>query len=299
MGGGGVLGADYVIGPEDVLTVEVLNVPELRQTIRVENDGTIPVRLLGHVKAAGLTTSQLRTDLEKKWGETYLEEPQVTVFIREFHAQPISVIGAVAKPGLYQLTGPRTLIEVISMAGGLGTRGVNQPGRFLYLTRKGGFDDLQLTEGMEQTAPDQLEIDLRQLVQSRDPALNIKMKPFDIISVTKAGVIYVVGAVTKPGGYVMEDRERVTVLQALSMAGGTGPFAKKSGARIVRQGENGSRQEIPVDLGKVVKGTGEDVEMTANDILIVPDSKGKYWGQRGIETAISTLTAAVIYGGVF
>jgi polysaccharide biosynthesis/export protein len=296
---GGTLGADYVIGPEDILTLEVMNVPELKETVRVENDGTVPVRLLGHVKAAGLTTTQLRTDLEKQWGESYLEDPKVTVFIREFHAQPISVIGSVAKPGLYQLTGPRTLIEVISMAGGLGTRGANQPGRFLDVTRKGGFDDLQLAEGMEQTAPDQLEIDLKQLMQTRDPALNIKMKPFDIVSVSKAGVIYVIGAVKKPGGFVMEDRERVTVLQALAMAEGVGPFAKKSAAKIVRQGENGSRQEIPVDLGKVVKGTGEDVEMSANDILIVPDSKGKYWGQRGMDTAISTLTAAAIYGGLF
>src|SRR5215472_3861288 len=196
-GGGGTLGADYVIGPEDILTREVMNVPELKETVRVENDGTIPVRLLGHVKAAGLTTLQLRTDLEKQWGETYLEDPKVSVFIREFHAQPISVIGAVAKPGLYQLTGPRTLIEVISMAGGLGTRGTNQPGRFLYVTRKDGFGDLQLVEGMEQPAPDQLEIDLKQLMQTRDPALNVKMRPFDIVSVTKAGVIYVIGAVKK------------------------------------------------------------------------------------------------------
>jgi polysaccharide export outer membrane protein len=298
-GAGGTLGADYVIGPEDILTLEVMNVPELKETVRVENDGTIPVRLLGHVKAAGLTTSQLRTDLEKSWGESYLEDPKVTVFIREFHAQPISVIGAVAKPGLYQLTGPRTLIEVISMAGGLGTRGANQPGRFLYVTRKGGFDDRQLAEGMEQTAPDQLEIDLKQLMQTRDPELNIKMKPFDIVSVSKAGVIYVIGAVKKPGGFMMEDRERVTVLQALAMAEGVGPFAKKGAARIVRQGENGSRQEIPVDLGKVVKGTGEDVEMSANDILIVPDNTAKYWGMRGVETAISTVTAAAIYGGLF
>ena len=298
-GGGGTFGADYVIGPEDILTLSVMNVPELTETVRVENDGTIPVRLLGHVKAAGLTTLQLRTDLEKQWGETYLEDPKVSVFIREFHAQPISVIGAVAKPGLYQLTGPRTLIEVISMAGGLGTRGANQPGRYLYVTRKGGFDDLQLAEGMEQTAPDQIEIDLKELMQNRDPALNIKMKPFDIVSVSKAGIIYVIGAVGKPGGFVMEDRERVSVLQALSMAGGATTFAKKSGARIVRQGENGSRQEIPVDLGKVVKGTGEDVEMSANDILIVPDNTKKYWGMRGVDTAISTLTAAVIYGGLF
>jgi len=296
--GSGTLGPDYVIGAEDVLSLEVLNVPELAQTVRVENDGTIPIRLLGHVKAAGLTTAQLRAELESKWGETYLEDPKVTVFIHEYHAQPISIIGAVAKPGLYQLTGPRTLIEVISMAGGLATK-PNPPGRFLYVTRKGGFEDLQSAEGMEQTAPDQVEIDVKQLVQSRDSALNIKMKGFDIVSVSKAGIVYVIGAVARPGGFVMEDRERVTILQALSMAGGMSQIAKKSGARVVRQGENGSREEIKVDLGKVVKGTAEDIEMAANDILIVPDSRGRYWGQRGVDIAVTPATAAVIYGGLF
>jgi polysaccharide biosynthesis/export protein len=151
---------------------------------------------------------------------------------------------------------------------------------------------------MEQTAPDQIEIDLKQLVQSRDPALNIKMKPFDIVSVTRAGIIYVIGSVGKPGGYVMEDRERVTVLQALSMAGGASQFAKKSAARIVRQGENGARQEIPVDLGKVIKGTGEDVEMAANDILIVPDSKGKAAGLQALGVGVSTLTGVLVYGSI-
>jgi polysaccharide export outer membrane protein len=184
------------------------------------------------------------------------------------------------------------------MAGGLAKK-PNAPGRYLSVTRKAGFEDLQLPEGMEQTAPDQVEIDLKELVQSRDPALNIKMKPFDIVSVSKAGLFYVIGAVSRPGGYVMEDRERVTVLQALSLAGGTSQFAKKNAARIVRRGENGPPQEIPVDLGTVVKGTGDDVEMASNDILVVPDSKGKYWGARGVEIAISTATAAVIYGGLF
>ena len=298
-GGGGVAGPDYVVGPEDVLSLEVLNVPELKQTVRVENDGTIPVRLLGHVKAAGLTTSQLRANLESEWGKTYLEDPKVSIFIREFHAQPISVIGAVEKPGLYQLTGPRTLVEVISIAGGLGKKSSNPPGRFLYVTRKGGFDDLQLAEGMEQTAPDQLEIDLRQLVQTRDPALNIKMKPFDIVSVSKAGIVYVIGEVKKPGGFIMEDREKVTVLQALSMAGGFGPYPKKSAARIVRRPDDGTKVEVPIDLGKVMKGTAEDVELAANDILIVPDSKGRYVGARSIESAVSIITGVLVFGGGF
>jgi polysaccharide export outer membrane protein len=288
------LGPDYIIGPEDLLTLEVLNVPELNETVRVENDGTIPVKLLGHVQAAGLTGAQLRASLESKWGETYLEDPKVTVFAREFHSRPVSVVGAVAKPGLYQLTGPRNLIEVISMAGGLGS----PSGRFLDVTRKGGFEDLQLAEGMEQTAPNQIEIDLKQLMLTRDPVLNIKMKPFDIVNVTKAGIVYVIGAVGKPGGFMMEDREKVTVLQAVSTAGGLNQFAKKDKARIVRRSDDGSRQEIPVDLGKIIKGTGEDVELAANDILIVPDSKGRYWGARGVDLAVATVSGVLVYGSI-
>ena len=289
------LSTDYVIGPEDVLDVDVFNVPELSKTVRVANDGTISLALLGHVRAAGLTTTQLREELESKWNETYLENPQVSVFVKEFHTRPVSVIGAVERPGLYQLTAPRTLIEMLSMAGGLAKRTSAPAGRTVYVTRKGGFEDLQPTEGMRLIASDKVEINLRKLLYSHEDALNIEIKPLDTISVSKADVVYVVGEVRKPGGFVLEDRENLTVLQALAMAEGLTGTASRGSARIIRRSQDGSRVEIPVNLSKVLKGKSQDIELAANDILFVPTSSGKAAAKRGAEAAIGTISGILIY----
>lgn len=291
----GAAADNYVIGPEDVLDIDVFNVPELAKSVRVSNDGTIALALIGRVEAAGLTSDQLREKVEKKYGETYLQDPHVGVFVKEFHAQPVSVIGAVELPGLYQLTGPRTLIEMLSMAGGLAKRTSAPPGRTLYLTRKGGFGDLPMAEGMKLLAPDKLEINIKRLLYSNDNALNIQIQPLDTISVSKADVVYVVGAVRMAGGFVLEDREQVTVMQALALAQGFFGSPAKSSARIIRQAPDGSKTEIRVDLKKILDGKAEDVEMAANDILFVPDSASKVAMKRSVEAAISTITGIVIW----
>jgi protein involved in polysaccharide export with SLBB domain len=172
---------NYIIGPEDVLDIDVFNVPELAKSVRVANDGTISLALIGQVEAAGLTSDQLREKVEKKYSQTYLQDPHVSVFVKEFHAQPVSVIGAVEQPGLYQLTGPRTLIEMLSMAGGLAKRTSAPAGRTLYVTRKSGFGDLPMAEGMQLVAPDKLEINIKRLLYSNDNALNIQIQPLDTI----------------------------------------------------------------------------------------------------------------------
>jgi polysaccharide export outer membrane protein len=287
--------ADYVIGPEDLLDVEVFNVPELTKTVRVANDGMISLPLIGRLKAAGYTTAELRQALEAKWAETYLENPQVTVFVREFRARPVSVIGAVDKPGLYYLSGRRTLIEVLSMAGGLAKRVDQVAGRTVLVTRREGFGDLQFADGMKLVALDKLEVNLRKLLYSHEDALNIEIKPFDTISVARAEIVYVVGEVRKPGGFVLQDQEKLTVLQALALAEGlTGTAARRS-AIIIHRSEDGSRREVPVNLGKVLKGKSQDLELAANDILFVPTSTGKAAGKRGLEAAVATLSGLLIY----
>jgi polysaccharide export outer membrane protein len=290
------LSTDYVIGPEDVLDIDVFNVPELTKTVRVANDGTISLALLGHVRAEGLTTTQLRAELESKWGRTYLENPQVSVFVKEFHTRPVSVIGAVERPGLYQLTAPRTLIEMLSMAGGLAKRSSAPAGRTVYVTRKGGFEDLQPMEGMQLIAIDKVEINLRRLLYSREDSLNIEIKPLDIISVSKADIVYVTGnGARRPGGFVLEDREKITVLQALAMAEGFSPNASKGSARIIRTKADGSREQIPIDLNKVLKGKLPDLELVANDILFVPDSSQKAALKRGLDATIATVSGVLIW----
>ncbi len=292
---GARLGPDYRIGPEDVLEIDVFDVPELHKTVRVSNEGTIALALIGRLKAAGLTAEQLREQLETKYGETYLQHPQVTVFITEFHAQPVSVIGAVEKPGVYQLVGRRTLIEMLSMAGGLAKRSSAPAGRTLYVTRQGGFSGLQPGEGMELISPDKVEINIQRLLYSHDDALNIEIRPRDIISVSKADVVYVLGAVKKPGGFVLEDREKVTVTQALAMAEGFTGTPSKRAARIVHRDPDGTRTEIPVDMKKVLEGKSEDIQMAANDILYIPDSPSRVAARRGLEAAISTVSGILIF----
>ena len=287
--------SDYVIGPEDVLDIDVFNVSELSKTVRVANDGTISLALLGPVRAAGRTTEQLRKDLEARWAKTYLENPQVTIFVKEFHAQPISIIGAVERPGLYQLTGPRSLIEVLSMAGGLAKRSGSPAGRFVLVTRRDEFGELKPVEGMRRLAPDKVEIDLNKLFYSRQDALNIPIKPLDIVSVTKADIVYVVGDVKKPGGFVLEDRENLTVLQAVAMAEGLNGTAAKRSARIIRQTPDGTRTEIPVNLGKILSGKSQDMVLAANDILFVPNSAAKSVARRGAEAVVGTLSGIMIY----
>ena len=286
---------DYVIGPEDVLDIEVFNVPELTKTVRVANGGMISLALLGHVRAEGLTTKQLSEQLEEIYGETYLEDPQISVFVKEFHAQPVSVIGAVESPGLYQLTGPRTLIEILSMAGGLAKRSTAAAGRTVTVTRQAGFADVVPVQGLRLLGPDKVEIEIEPLLHSEDTRLNIQVQPRDIVTVSKADIVYVVGAVRKPGGFVLENRETITVMQALARAEGFLGSPAKGSTRIIRETADGSRVEIPVDLGKVLKGKDPDVELAANDILFVPDSTSKVALKRGVEAAIATATGVLIW----
>ena len=293
---GALLDPNYILGPEDVIKIDVLNVPELsKTTVRIANDGMISLPLIGRVQAAGLTAEQLRKELADKWGENYLQDPQVTVFVDEFKAKPVSVIGAVEKPGLYPLTGRRTLIEMLSMAGGFGKKGTSAAGRTVLVTRKSGFGDLQPVDGMHVRGPDQIEIDLNRLLYTKDEALNIQMKPLDIISVSKAEVVYVTGAVKRPGGFVLEDRPTMTVLQAIAMAQGFTPTAARRSARILRTNQDGSKSEARINLSKIINGKAEDTTLAANDILFVPDSKQKIVGQRATDTAIAAFTGWLIW----
>jgi polysaccharide export outer membrane protein len=288
--------ANYVLGPEDVITVDVFNIPELsKMEVRVAADGQISLPLIDRVRAAGLTAEQLRQELAEKWGENYLQDPQVTVFVKEFKARPVSVIGAVEKPGLYPLTGQRTLIEMLSMAGGFGKKSTSPAGKTVLITRKSGFKDLVPVEGMHARGPDQIEVDLNRLLYTRDEGLNIEIKPLDIISVSKADVVYVTGAVNKPGGFVLEDRPTMTVLQALAMAGYFTGTAAKGSARILRTNQDGSKTEIPINLGKILKGKAGDTTLAANDILFVPNSAKKLAGSRATDAAISTFTGWLIW----
>jgi polysaccharide biosynthesis/export protein len=292
----GRLGPNYVIGPEDVIELTVFDVPDLQKiNVQVADDGTIQVPLLGSVKAAGLSQRQLRDELADLWGKKYLQNPQVSVFIKDFKSRPVSVIGSVAKPGVYYLTARRTLIEVLAMAGGLARTGA-AAGKVLYVERPGGFRDLPEADGITQTAPDKIELDLKKLIYSQDSKLNIEVRPFDIITVSRADIIYVTGAVKKPGGFVLEDKESVSVLEAMAMAQGFDINAAPSRAKIIRRSPSGALTEVPVDLSKVLQGHSTDTMLAANDILFVPSSAAKATGRTTLTSVVSVLSGLLIYG---
>lgn len=292
------IGPNYVIGPEDVLMVDVFDVPELSKLIvEVGNDGNISVPLLGNVKAAGLTQHQLRDELTELWGKKYLQNPQVMVTIQEFKSRPVSVVGAVAKPGEYYLTGRRTLVEVLAMAGGPANLGASA-GKEVMVERPEGFEDVPQVDGLKQTAPDKVSIELKKLLYSQNTDLNIEIKPFDIISVSRAGVVYVVGAVNRPGGFLLDNKDSVSLLEAVAMAQGVGANAKVRDARIIRRSSTGAQTSVPIDLKKVLAGKAPDVTLAANDILFVPNSTSKAVGKQTLATTIGMLTGLVIYRGL-
>lgn len=290
------LSSDYVIGPEDVLSIKVFDVSDLDETVRVANDGTIAMPLLGRIEASGLTADQLRDKLEAALGKNLLQNPQVSVFIDGYHARPVSIVGAVSKPGLYQITGPRSLVEMISLAGGLAKNNTEAAGKTVYVTRPDGFKNLKIVPGMRKVSPVKVAIDLKALLYTQARGLNIPIQPHDIIAVSKADVIYVAGGgVRKPGGYVMDNRDSVTVLQALAMAQGLAPNAARHDARIIHTNPNGSHVEKFIDVEKIIKSKAPDPTLAANDILYIPNSRVKAVTKRTVESIVQTVSGFLIF----
>jgi polysaccharide biosynthesis/export protein len=294
------IGPNYLIGPEDVLTIDVFDVPELSKfDVQVGNDGTITVPLIGAVKAAGLTQALLRDTLAEEWGRKYLNHPQVTLYLKEFKSRPVYVVGSVAKPGVYYMTGRRTLVEVLAMAGGLAGGGAGA-GKELFVERPSGFADLPQEDGITQIAPDKVSVQLKKLLYSEDSALNIELKPFDTISVSRPGIVYLAGAFNRPGGYVLTDKDTITVLEAVAMAGGIGGNARTSEAKIIRRSSESatSGTTIPIDLKKILKGKSPDLVLAANDIFLLPNSTAKGIAKGTAGSVMGIVSGLVIYRGL-
>jgi polysaccharide export outer membrane protein len=148
---------------------------------------------------------------------------------------------------------------------------------------------------MHVRGPDQIEIDLNRLLYTRDENLNLAIKPLDIISVSKAEVVYVTGAVNRAGGFVLDDRPTLTVLQAVSMAQGLTFGAAKKSARIIRTNKDGSKTEVPINLSKILRGRGEDTPLLADDVLFIPEDAKKVVAQKGVDTGLAALTGWLIW----
>jgi polysaccharide export outer membrane protein len=284
----------YVLGPDDQVAIHVLDLEEIGDSaFRIDMRGYINVPLAGRLHAAGLTVDQLEAALAARLKEV-LQTPVVTISVSEFRSQPVSVLGAVNTPGVHQIRGRKTLFEVISEAGGL----KNEAGNSIKITRRKEFGPIPLN-GAAMDASGQFcvaEVSVKSVMEARNPQENIQIQPNDVISVPRADLYYVIGAVKRAGGFVLSEREHISVLQALSMAEGLDRVASPGNAKILRAADGDTeRKEIPVDVNKILSGKASDVSMLANDILFIPNSATKSAALRGLEAAIQLGTGVAIY----
>ena len=300
---------DYRIGPDDQLQVTVFDAPDLSQTVRVGGDGEISLPLLGTIKAVGLTPRELELVLQALLHRTYMKNPQVTVTVTEMQSHSVSVMGAVKQPGVFQIRGTKTLLEMLSMAQGLAP----DAGNAVLVMRGAGTDVVSPSSaGTKAGAPSgtpvsassessgkggegkTIEVSLKQLLDSGDPQYNVPVYPGDIIKVKAAGIVYVVGDVMRPGGFPIQANGQITVLQAIALGEGMGPDADKGRAKIIRVAENGQKIELPVKLNKILSGKEPDPTLRPKDILFIPKNGAKSAG-RG---AIRTLSQWLVYRAI-
>jgi polysaccharide biosynthesis/export protein len=296
---------DTPIGSGDLLHIDVFDVPELSRDLRVSDSGDVSFPLIpGRIHASGLTPFQLESRLEELLVENGLvSHPQVSVFVREQNSQGISLVGAVSRPMVYQVIRPTTLLEVLADAGGI----TDDAGSVVIITRHSSVDNSKIDQpagntpgAVAESAGDTetITIQIRDLLDSGDSKFNIPVYGGDVISIPKAGIVYVMGAgVAQAGGYVMLGHgDQITVLRAVALAHGLTGFAKSDDAIIMRTNPvTGKRDEIPVRIKQIEKHKAEDMAMKSNDILYVPDSFGKKALARGSEAAIGIGTSVAVY----
>jgi len=301
---------DYRIGPQDLLEISVFEAPELNRAVRVSASGEISLPLLGAVQASGVTPKALEFVLQELLRRSYMKDPHVSVFMKEMQSHPVSVFGAVKKPGVFQIDGPKSLVEILSMAEGLAEdagdtvivmRGAGLPG-----TAQSALNDPPAESKPQgpaagaspatekKTGGNTVETNLKNLLESGDPRYNVVVYPGDVVKVARAGVVYVEGEVKRPGGFMLKTNENISVLQAVALAEGLTRTAARSRARIMRTDEaTGTRTEIPINLDKILAGGLTDPILRPKDIVFVPNSTGKSAFYSSTQAIVSIGSAAV------
>lgn len=249
---------DYRVGPGDRISVSILQMPEMKTSVRVSQQGAISMPLLGVVQVAGLSAPEIEKRLADELRRTYVRDPQVSVQVEEIESHPISVVGAVTEPGTFQVRGPMHLLAVLSLARGVADTAGNR---------------VIVVRADNPATP--LDLDLKQLLESGDPSLNVVVNPGDVVKVPAASMIYIVGEFKKPGAFPMPRGDRLTVLRALALGEGLGPMAAKKDAVIMRTDATGNQTEIEIRLDRIIKAEEPDPVLQANDVLFVPGSGGK------------------------
>ncbi len=285
---------EYVLGPEDQISIRVVNSEEFSdRPIQVGPDGIVRLPFLGEVKAGGMTVRDLENKITRDLS-TFIRHPQVSVNLTELRSQPVSVLGALNTPGIHQLRGSKTLTEMLAESGGLRP----DAGSKLMIVRENAWGKLPLRGAHPGSSGDVTigTVNLKDILTAQDPEQNIVVRPHDTITVPKASLVYVVGEVSRAGGFPLHEDESISALQALALAGGATRTASVKSARILRT-EPGEpdRKEISIDLRKITDGKAPDLIFYADDILFIPNNVPKSAGLRAVEAAIQVGTGIAIW----
>jgi polysaccharide export outer membrane protein len=282
---------EYKIGPADVLTITVTDAPEFGGKFRVSDTGVIQIMGLSEpLVAEDLTPIELSQSIRKSLIDAkQLRNPKVNVFIDEYHGRTITVLGSVTKPSVYSLTKRTTVLEALSFAGGALP---NSGNRVTVVRGAASAEATGNPVGSVQI------IDVARLSRGEDVSANIEVRNGDVLNVSPAQVIYVVGAVNKPGGFVLSNpTEGISVVQAVALAEGFKPLASTHQGLIIRQSTSEqARREIPVDVEAFMKGKEADLVLAPNDILYIPESGKKKALKVMGDVAMATINGIAIYG---
>jgi len=286
--------SDYRIGARDQVRIDVFGVETFDGTFQVEASGELAVPLLGSIAAANLTTRELEGAIGERLRDTYMRNPHVTVQIVEVASRGVSVIGSVRRPGVYQIVGRSSLLDVLAMAEGL----TETAGNSVFVVRPTsgvgtGSETLPVNGALATLAPsgsEVVEVDLGALLTYGRISENLDVLPGDVVQVRPAGLVYVAGQVNRPGGFQIPTGPPLTVLQALAMAEGLARTAAADRTVIVRQAEDGSREEIPIHLDKMLNGEVAPPHLRPRDVLFVPNNRNKAWRFGVLGALVSMLT---------
>src|SRR5277367_331577 len=269
---------NIAIGGGDLLNIVVFDTPELTTSARVSQDGDVNLPVLGMMMLAGLNTIDAARKIEDDLRSRHLIiDPHVTVAIVEFASQGATVMGEVRTPGVYPTLGSRKLLDMLSVAGGLQTTA----GKTVSIVHR---DDPQHP----------VTIALQSGPATMYAQENPVILPGDTVIVAKAGVVYVIGDVLKPGGFLIDNNSPISVMQSITLAGGWDKTAALSKTKLIRKTPEG-REEVDLDLKHVTYGSQADISVKDGDILFVPSSIGKTMTYRGIEAAITITGGLLIY----
>jgi len=261
------------IAPGDLLHITVFDVPEMTQEVRVGANGKAQLALIGDIALAGMTGQEAAETIARELrNQKLLLSPQVNVLVKEFATQGVSVSGEVQHPGVYQVLGSRTLLDLISMAGGLTN-----------------LADTRITVQRRGAAEEKVTVKLKTDDPEASLANNVQIYPGDLILVPRAGIVYVLGDVNRPGGFVMQDSGKITLLQVLAQAGGASRTASLNKAVLMRKNTQGY-VSTKLQVGRIERGQDPDLELHANDILFVPNNRLKnvLSGTQGVASAIGS-----------